>query len=144
MSDPILDGPEDYEPVLTADFAHGEQFWKFWTTPKMEMANGESVRLKVLSKKDRGGKLHLICFTETEDGSKILWAEGHWDTDAELVAFVRGIQAAATHMIGLDAVLDICDFTACDSWDKWNYKFREGTTNKLWKSDDGQSVKGNM
>lgn len=142
MLDPILDGHGD--PLLSADFSKGEQFWKFWTTPKVVLSSGDSVRVKVLSKRTQDRRFEFICFTETEDGTKIIWAEGHWDSDAELVAFVRGIQSMGTHMVDLEVIFEVLDFTTCDTYDRWNYKFREFTTIKLWSSQDGKSVRGNM
>lgn len=136
--------PGNSEPVLAADFSKGEQFWKFWMTPKLELPSGEVVRIKALSKKLKDGRFQLVSFTETEDGTKIVWAEEVLKSDQELVAFVKGVYSMAAHLVGSIVELDLLDFTGCDSWEKWNYKFREGTTIKLWNSEDGTSLKGNV
>ena len=139
-----MSDPSASEPVLAADFSKGEQFWKFWMTPKLEVSGGEVVRIKALSKKMKDGRFQLVCFTETEDGTKIVWADEILKSDQEVVAFVKGVYSMAAHLVGAVVELDLLDFTACDSWDKWNYKFREGTTAKLWKNDDGTSLRGNV
>lgn len=144
MPDSGMGEPGDLPSLLTADFSKGEQFWKFWTTTKATLSDGETVRLKVLSKKTITNRFEVLCLTEMEDGTKMIWAEGYWESDAELTAFVKGIQASITHLVGREVVLEMLDFTGCDTWEKWDYKFREGTTIRLWRSEDGSSVKGNM
>lgn len=144
MPDLGLGEPGDLPSLLSADFSRGEQFWKFWTTPKTTLSDGETARLKVLSKKTMTNRFEIICLTEIEDGTKYIWAEGHMGTDAELMAFVKGIQASITHLVGREVELEMIDFTGCDTYQKWDYKFREGTTIRLWRSEDGSSVKGNM
>jgi hypothetical protein len=143
-SDHLFHGPEESEVLLTADFSKGEQFWKFWTTPKVTVSDGEVVRIKILSKKTKDGNLRVICLTEIENGNKIIWVEDWCASDVELEGFARGIQAVVTHMVGHEAVFERVDFSRCLTYEQWNYKFREGTTVKLWNSEDGSSVRGNM
>ena len=141
MPNPMFDGPAAPAPLLSADFAGGEQFWKFWTTGKVQ-TDEEVLRFKIFSKRVPSGRFEFICATDLEDGRKVVWGEGAFESDAALVAFAGGARAALVHLIGHEIHFDLVDFSSCRTFEQWNYKMRESTTIRIWNSDDGAKVKG--
>jgi hypothetical protein len=132
------------EPLLKVDFSKGEQFWKFWVSKKVKLDDDQIVRFKILSRKGIPPQFDVICLTELEDGRKIIWAEGYWRSDAELVSFVRGIHAALVAMIGHGIEIELIDLSECKTYEDWNYTMHEATTAKLWEVGDGASVRGDF
>lgn len=140
MPNPMFDGPAAPEPLISANFGSGEQFWKFWTTEKVS-TDGEAVRFKIFSKRVPSGRFTFICSTDLEDGRKVIWAEGTLDSDAALVAFADGVRAALVHILGDEIRFEVVDFSSCKTFAQWHYKMRESTI-RVWNSDDGATLKG--
>jgi len=130
------------EPLLKVDFSKGEQYWKFWVSKKVKLDDGQVVRFKILSRRAVPPQFDVICLTQLEDGRKVIWAEGFWRTDAELVAFARGVHAALVAMVGQGIEIETIDLSECKTYADWSYTMREATTAKLWEVGDGETVRG--
>ena len=131
-----------HDPLMKVDFSKGEQFWKFWVSKKVVLDDGQVVRFKILSRLGQRGQFDVVCATDMEDGSKVVWAEGYWQSDRELVSFVRGIHAALVHMVGQGIELDMIDLSECKTYQDWSFTMQNATNAKLWETEDGATVRG--
>ncbi len=127
-------------PIIEADYASGEQFWRHYATPSLRFPNGAVIRYKVLSKKTASGMLEFVCLLERRDGEKEIFAKGHVSTDDQLTAFVKGIEVSLIHALQQESmVFELTDFRDCDTMKKWEYKLREGTTFNVWSVKEGET-----
>lgn len=124
-------------PVLEADYGLGEQFWKHWSSAEVPYVDGRRVRFKVLSKRAAKGGAPVYVFAivrEFSDGPRELFGRGEFEHDATLTAFVAGVEFALLSVLGLPGRLfKMVDFRPCDTYDKYLYKLREGTTFDVWE-----------